>query len=462
MDNPYLLMAAAVICAAVLAALAGLCLSMSRQARQGEPVRAPQEGLAGMRRAYAARLRRQERPPALVYVEFSRNTEWDQTYPDGSERFYTYSRRRLAHWMGEHGVELLAEAGGDSLLGLGEMSGEQFPKECRSFFEALAEDARGQRRTLPRIHAGYYRGKSGDVSFDEAVRRAVQAGRCAAADHVGCCAYDYGRVRRLEQREALEENIVRSILENRFLLEFQPFVELSTGRVVGGEVLSRLAGEDQGVVMPESFLRAVRSTGVHSRFDCYVFEKACAWLSGLEGRKEIRYLSCNFSRLTLSQEAFAEYVRETADRYRLPHQVLAVEVTEEAAPSQETMIRNLRQLHRDGFPVFLDDFGAGDTSPADLRELPIDVVKIDKGLLDGAGAPRGWTRFRSAVRLAEGREILVLCEGIENEKQAACACLAGCSLAQGYYYSRPVSAAKFRWLLPDADDAGTEQRKERA
>ena len=111
--------------------------------------------------------------------------------------------------------------------------------------------------------------------------------------------------------------------------------------------------------MPESFLRAVRSTGVHSRFDCYVFEKACAWLSGLEGRKEIRYLSCNFSRLTLSQEAFAEYVRETADRYRLPHQVLAVEVTEEAAPSQETMIRNLRQLHRDGFPVFLDDFGAG-------------------------------------------------------------------------------------------------------
>ena len=461
MDNPYLVTAGAIVCALFLASLAVFCLYMSRQPRGGKPARVIQEGLTGIRQTYAARLRRHERPPALVYADFSHHTVRDKTGSTCSDDFCKDPRELLLDWIGEPGVEQLAEADAESLLGLGEMSEEQFQKNCRRFFAALEEDARERGRTPPQVHFGYYQGRSRDINFDEAVCRAIQASRCAAADNAGYCAYDYGRVRLLERREKLEETIANSIWENRFLLEFQPFVELDTGKVIGGEVLSRLVGEEQGMVMPESFLRAVRSTGIHSRFDCYVFEKACAWLSGLEHRKEIRYLSCNFSRLTLSEETFAEYVRKTADRYGISHQVLAVEVTEERpAPSQETLRRNLQQLHRDGFTVFLDDFGAGITSLADLRDLPVDVVKIDKGLLDKAWTSQGRPRFLNVVRLAEGQGALVLCEGIENERQAAYARLAGCGLAQGYYYSRPVSATEFRRLLPDAEGAGTEQRKE--
>ena len=464
MDNPYLMMVGAAICALLLVLLAVLCLHMRRQTGDSEPARVIRDGLAGIRQTYAARLRRQGMPPALVYADFSRHMARDKTAPVGSDSFYEHARSLLLDWIGARGVEQLAEVDGDSLLGLGEMSEEQFQKNCRRFFAALEEDARQQGRIPPQVHFGYYQGRSGDIGFDEAVRRAMQASRCAAADNTGYCAYNYKQVRLLERREKLEETIASSIRENRFLLEFQPFVELDTGRVIGGEVLSRLAGEAQGLVMPGSFLSAVRSTGAHSRFDCYVFEKACAWLSGLEHRKEIRYLSCNFSRRTLSEETFAEYVRETADRYGLSRPMLAVEVTEEEmASSQETLRRNLEQLHQDGFTVFLDDFGAGVTSSADLRELPIDVVKIDKGLLDETRTARGRLQFLTAIRQAKGQGVPVLCEGIENEKQASYVRLAGCDLAQGYYYFRPIPATEFRRLLPDAEgagmpDTGTENR----
>ena len=114
------------------------------------------------------------------------------------------------------------------------------------------------------------------------------------------------------------------------------------------------------------------------------------------------------------------------------------------------MRENLRQLHEEGFLIFLDDFGAGVTTLAELWQLPIDVVKMDKGLLDAAETERGRLLFCDLVRLAKDLGCLVLCEGIERAEQAELARGAGCDFAQGYYFSAPVSAADFLALLPDA------------
>ena len=452
MNESVLVVGGAAVCALLLAAAAVLCLRMSRREEE-RPRQCVQAGFAGLRRAYAAAERRGEAPPALIYADISRRAVRSRVSIPQAEGVCRWIHGFLLTWLGEEGAQQLAETDEGNLLMLSGMSGEQFLKRGGHFFAAL--ERYGQERgltSLPEVHLGYYRGNGGrECGFDEAVQRARKACQCARADGVGCRVYDYGQIHLLERAEEMEHAIARAIRENRFLLEFQPFVDLETGQVVGGEVLSRLSGEEQGLVMPERFLAAVDTTGVHSQFDYYIFRKSCAWLSCQSGKKELRYLSCNFSRRTMSEERFARTVTDIADRYGLPHRCIAVEITEEVqASSDQALERSLTQLHQAGFTIFLDDFGAGVTSLADLHRLPIDVVKLDKSLLEGAQTQRGRALLRSVVRLAGDLGFLVLCEGIEREEQAALARWAGCRLAQGYYYYQPLPAPEFLRLLPDA------------
>lgn len=457
MGNPYLVMAAAGACALILVALAALCLRWSWRIGADMPAQGIQHGFSALRRSYATGQRGPGRLPALIYVELSRKRSPDMLDTARADRYCRRVRGLLLGEMEQWSVKQIAEAGGDSLLMLGQLGGEQFREGCQRFFTELERSGEGQACPPVDVRFGYYRGESKDVPFDEAVRRAVQASRCVAVDGAGYGVYDYRRVRLLEKAEKLERSITRSIQDNRFLLEFQPFVELGTGRMVGGEVLARLSGGEQGLVMPERFLAAVDTTNMHSQFDYYVFQKACSWLSGLIRHKEIRYLSCNFSRRTMSEENFAQKVMEIADQYGVPHRIVALEVTEEeAASSQETMEHNLARLRQAGFAIFLDDFGAGVTSPADLKNLPVQVVKIDKGLLDRVHTLQGRMQFQSVVRMAKAEGAMVLCEGIETASQASYARRAGCDLAQGYYYSQPISALGFHELLPDTANASVD------
>lgn len=456
-EADLMILAAAGLCALLLAALAILCLHLCRREEEGTSPRV-QSTLSGLRRAYEVRQRRQEAPPALIYGEISCRSVRSRLSIEQTEEMRRWLQGALRAWAGREDGARAALADGDGLLILSEMGADQFQAGSRRICEALEQYSQEHGLPVrPEVHLGYYRGRDAGISFDEAVRRAARACRCAAADGVNCRVYDYGQAHLLERAAEMEKTIVQSIRENRFLLEFQPFVELETGRVVGGEVLSRLRGEDQGLLMPERFLAAVDTTDAHGQFDYYVFQKACAWLSGLTDKKELRYLSCNFSRRTLSEERFAHTVLQIADRYGLPHRMLAIEVTEEEGPAaRETMERNLEQLHQAGFSIFLDDFGAGVTSLNDLRRLPLDVVKLDKSLLDGAQTPRGLALFRNAARMAADLGLLVLCEGMEEEEQAQCARQAGCVLGQGYYYYQPLSAPEFVRLLPGAAESGPE------
>ena len=447
MDMDHFWAAVAAAFALLLAGVAFFCLHLT-QRDTGRRKRID-PGPAALRRTYDAG-RRKSAPPALIYVEVSQNVPKPrrEAGPSSAGKFL---RERLLGWSRrEDGVQA-AEAGGGDLLLLSGMAPADFLRRCSALADAWTRQAQEQGGGDPHtLHFGYYRDK-GLVKFEEAARRARLACRCAALDGKACGVYDFGRAHLLERAEKLEDHVMRSIRENRFLLEFQPFVSLTDGRAAGGEVLARMQGQERGLVMPGRFLSAVDTIDAHGQFDEYVFQKACAWLSCQLEKKEVRFLSCNFSRRTMESARFVPVVRETAARYGLPHGMIALEVTEEEqAESSEAMRENLRQLHEEGFLIFLDDFGAGVTTLAELWQLPIDVVKMDKGLLDAAETERGRLLFCDLVRLAKDLGCLVLCEGIERAEQAELARGAGCALAQGYYFSAPVSAADFLALLPDA------------
>lgn len=229
--------------------------------------------------------------------------------------------------------------------------------------------------------------------------------------------------------------------KDHFLLMIQPVVDLRTDTVCGGEVLSRLNHPERGMIFPDEFLPAIDSAGLYPQFDRYIFRKSCAWLSrSLAEGEGLAILSCNFSRKTLSEPNMATQLIQIADSFGLPHNRLAIEITErEKETNVEQFYSNLSQLKADGFRLFLDDYGSGVTSVKDLMQYPLDIVKIDRSILLAAETEQGKAAYRAVVAMAMELGDEVACEGIESLEQSRFAREAGCRYGQGFLFFRPVS-----------------------
>lgn len=240
----------------------------------------------------------------------------------------------------------------------------------------------------------------------------------------------------LELRQRMEEFLKKDC----FSLVVQPVVDFRTNTVSSGEVLARLNHPERGVIFPDDFLPTVDALGLYPRFDRYIFRKSCAWLSrALAEGDKLDCISCNFSRKTLSEEGIAQDLVKIADHYRVPHNALAVEITErERETNAQKLIENLEQLKASGFRIFLDDFGKGVTSVNDLMQYPLDIVKIDRSLLLNAETEQGANAYRALTDMAIKLGVAVVCEGIETEAQNRFAREAGCHYGQGFLFFKPT------------------------
>ena len=239
------------------------------------------------------------------------------------------------------------------------------------------------------------------------------------------------------------------IYYDRFQIVIQPVIDLETGGIVGGEVLSRLNHPEQGIIFPDKFLPAVDEAGLYPKFDHDIFRKACALMKRLADQDVVlQYLSCNFSRKTLSEKEIATRLATIADSYGVPHSRLAVEITErEQETDTEQFCQNLRQLKEAGFRIFVDDLGAGVTSVRDLWSYPVDVVKIDRALLPAADDEQGRSAYCGLRNLAVDLGCKVLCEGVETQEQHRFVLEAGCHYGQGFLFYRPMEAEQFVYLM---------------
>ena len=251
----------------------------------------------------------------------------------------------------------------------------------------------------------------------------------------------------------MEQELVKRmpdmIYYDRFKLAVQPVVDLQTGGIVGGEVLSRLDHPEQGVIFPDKFLPAVEQAGLYPKFDHYIFKKTCELLGELTGGGAVvQYLSCNFSRTTLSEKGIVTRLVKIADSYGIPHDRLAVEITErEKETDAQQFCENLNLLHKAGFRIFVDDLGAGVNSVRDLWTYPVDVVKIDRALLLAADHDQGRASYRGLRNLAVELGCKVICEGVETEEQHRFVLEAGCHYGQGFLFYRPMEDRLFIHLM---------------
>ena len=300
------------------------------------------------------------------------------------------------------------------------------------------------------VRIGSYDSSRIQVNFDDAVARAKQACMLAKTQKTSYAEWTASSGKALEKKIKIENNIEKEIDNNRFFLEYQPVLDAKTKKIIGAEVLSRLNSESEGILAPKSFLSAVDSVGINEKFDYYIFEKNCKWISNDKKQREGYKYTINFSRSTISEPEFVEKITNIAEKYDLKFSCLAVEILEDKnimGKAKQQMIDNLSLLKEKGISILLDDFGSGYTTFGDLQNLDISIIKIDKSITQNSVTETGFKILKNIIQTAKDIGFKTLCEGIETKEQEDAAIEAGCDLLQGFYYYKPMSVATLENLF---------------
>lgn len=241
------------------------------------------------------------------------------------------------------------------------------------------------------------------------------------------------------QRETTER-ILQGIENNEFQMHLQFVVDNKTKKIVSAEALSRWNCPQKGIIGPGAYIGHMEEAGLISMHDFYIFELACRQLAKWHGTKhEDLSISCNFTRITLSEEDCIEKLIEISNRYDFDKSKLAIEITEDAMEKNLAFAqRNVMRCKELGFRVYLDDLGNGYTSLSNLCDYPIDVVKIDRDILLKTENKKGKDLFSGIIALAHSLNIKVICEGVETEEQNTLVSSSDCDFIQGWYYSKAL------------------------
>jgi EAL domain-containing protein (putative c-di-GMP-specific phosphodiesterase class I) len=277
-----------------------------------------------------------------------------------------------------------------------------------------------------------------------------EANRAGKSRHVEFQPRMHDEARR---RHLLGEELRHAVARDEFYLLYQPVVDLGTGSVVGAEALVRWNHPTRGMVPPDEFIRRAEETGCIVGLGTWVLGEAC--------RQAVRWhaagvdeftMAVNVSGRQLREPDFVAVVRSALRTTGLAPECLCLELTESILMEQaDQAIDMLTELRGDGIHLAIDDFGTGYSSLGALRQLPVDLLKIDRSFIsslpddDDAG-----TIAWAVVRLGHTLGLPVLAEGVETEEQRAVLREFGCDKAQGYLFGRPLPASDFEALLSSA------------
>lgn len=242
------------------------------------------------------------------------------------------------------------------------------------------------------------------------------------------------------ERLKLESELRRAIDGDELTLHYQPVVEAGSGRVVGAEALVRWLHPERGLLGPGVFVPVAEASGLITPLGLWVLDRACAQLrvwseQGLDLR-----VAVNLSARQFADDALVQHVLNAAERHGVsPHQ-LEIELTETVAMADHEHTRRVFAALRDaGVGIAIDDFGTGYASMSWLRKLPFDKLKIDREFVRDVDADADNQAICGAlIALARGLGLTVLAEGAETDREVRYLRAQGCSLFQGYHFSRPV------------------------
>ena len=263
------------------------------------------------------------------------------------------------------------------------------------------------------------------------------------------------------KQERVESRMHEALDRGEFHPYLQPKWNMATDQISGAEALIRWLDAEGGIVPPDEFIPVFERNGFIEHIDFYMLEEICKYIRRMidEGR-EVYPVSINQSRYLLYDPNYIMKVQEIMLKYRVPKGLIELEITETVFfNDKERMLEVMRNLKEFNMNLSIDDFGSGYSSLNLLRDIPFDVLKIDRGFLDeSAQSESGKWILRKIVEMAEGLNLKVICEGVETHEQVEMLLDIGCVYAQGYLYSRPIPIEEFteKYNVPrDADSPVT-------
>lgn len=262
--------------------------------------------------------------------------------------------------------------------------------------------------------------------------------------------YDEHIASEFRWRNIITLSMHKALEEFEFEMYLQPKVLIKTGQVVGAEALARWNSKKHGMIYPDQFIPVLEQSGFIEELDFFMLEQACRFIKkNMNDGKELLPISVNFSKAHLVRKNFVETIFQTVNRNGIPAGLIEIEMTESMMSDDfQTLINLANEFKYLGFKVALDDFGSAYSSLNYLKEMPFDVIKIDKEFLNSTTtSDKGRVIVAKMVELIKTIRMIPVMEGVETKEQADFLEKLGCDLGQGYYYSKPLPVSEYETYI---------------
>lgn len=264
------------------------------------------------------------------------------------------------------------------------------------------------------------------------------------------CEYD----EKMRQQVLKEQKIINAMemaIQNKeFTLYLQPKYDIEKGTIIGAEALVRWISLENGFISPGDFIPVFENNGFVYEVDKFIWEESCRYLrKWLDEGRDVHPISVNVSRIDLYDPKLVKHLVDLREKYQLPSQYLELEITESAyTEDPEQIITITRQLREAGFVILMDDFGTGYSSLNMLKDIKIDVLKLDMGFLKSSDySAKGGNILTAILKMAESLKMQTIAEGVETKEQVEFLKSIGCKYVQGFYYSKPLPVGEFEKLI---------------
>ena len=292
--------------------------------------------------------------------------------------------------------------------------------------------------------------EDGAVDMNMAIDHCKIAKKTIKGLHSSAVAFYDGRLRDKTLREKDFENAMPKALEkHEFMCYIQPKYGAKSRLIEGGEALIRWRSSEFGFVFPGEFIPISEKNGFVVELDFFILEEVCKamrrWMD--MGLTPVT-VSVNQSRMHLSHDDYIWRLREIVDKYAIPYEYIELELTETVfTENAELLLRIMQKLHDIGFKLSIDDFGSGYSSLNMLKDIPADVVKIDREFFNGTvHSDKGREVIMTVVDLAKRLKMHVISEGVETIDQVEFLDKINCDLIQGYFFAKPMPLSEFEAL----------------
>lgn len=268
--------------------------------------------------------------------------------------------------------------------------------------------------------------------------------RKAAKKELSTKAVIYDEIMRnwLAARYEIEQECYQALQENRFCFYLQPKVDLTNGEIIGAEALARRVGKNGEVIYPDTFLEAMESNGAIIKLDRSICRQVCEFLAErIHKDLPVVCISVNLSRLHIEEPGAADELHAIVEEYQVPPELLEFELTETILVEEFSGAKRLiDQLRGYGHRVSIDDFGSGYAGITIWQELNFDCLKLDRKFLSDELLlkDRNEALVPNIINIAQRLHVQVLCEGVETEEQCLYLMRLGCTVVQGFYFSKPI------------------------